>query len=99
MTPKPKVVTNQSKDPFERGLRAKKVIGVTQESDQLFYSIEFLNQSEAELVSGRVARAQCPQLVIAFLQSKLVFNRKSGRKETLENYRPLQSKEFSLFKK
>lgn len=103
--PRPKRATPQKKettppkrrgDGFARGLKPKKVVGVTREAGQLFYSVEWAGQKEAELVAGRVAREKCPQLVIQFLQSKLRFNRKRPR-EPLENYRPLASKKFSLF--
>ena len=96
-TPTTTTTTSAKKgDGFARGLKPKKVVGVTQEAGQLYYSVEWVGQKEAELVASKVARVKCPQLVIQFLQSKLRFNRKRP-KEPLENYRPLASKKFSLF--
>ena len=95
-TPKTTPKASPKGDGFSRGLKPKKVVGVSEEKGQLFYTIEWVGEKEASLVASKVAKVKCPQLVIQFLQSKLTFNRKRPR-EPLENYRPIASKAFSLF--
>lgn len=91
----------QERDGFARGLKPLRVTGVTTgppvNGSQLYYTIEFKGEKETQLHHTRVASDECPQLVIAFLQSKLTFNRRGGAREPLENYRPTTSKNFSLF--
>ncbi|CAG2117130.1 unnamed protein product [Medioppia subpectinata] len=93
----PKTPKRGASDGWSRGLKAKRVVGVAEKEGQLVYSVEFVGETTAEEVAATVARDKCPQLVIAFLQSKLVIQRK-GPKLPLESYRPLASKQFSIFR-
>jgi hypothetical protein len=83
---------------FARGLKPKKVLNVTEKEGEIYYTIEWFNSSEVDLIASKIAKQKCPQLVIEFLQSKLTFNRKPGQQRPpLESYRPTTSKNFSLF--
>ncbi|CAG2180239.1 unnamed protein product, partial [Oppiella nova] len=96
MTPKA-AAKAKGGDGWTRGLKAKRVVGVSERDGQIMYCVEWVGAEAAEEVPSVVAREKCPQLVIAFLQSKLVIQRK-GPKLPLESYRPLASKQFSIFK-
>ena len=60
---------------FDRGLVAERVIGITVNSrNHLMYLVKWCNNAGAELISANIVNVRCPQLVIAFYQSKISWN-------------------------
>ena len=62
---------------FDRGLIPQKVVGVTSNSrNELLYLVKWKDHGGAELIEASVVNEACPQLVIAFYESKISWHKK-----------------------
>lgn len=62
---------------FDRGLIPEKVMGITSNSrNDLLYLIKWKDHGGAELIDSSIVNNKCPQLVIAFYQSKILWNKR-----------------------
>lgn len=62
---------------FDRGLIPEKVMGITSNSrNDLLYLIKWKDHGGAELIDSSIVNIKCPQLVIAFYQSKISWNKR-----------------------
>jgi hypothetical protein len=62
---------------FDRGLIPEKVMGITSNSrNDLLYLVKWKDHGGAELIDSSIVNIKCPQLVIAFYQSKISWNKK-----------------------
>ena len=58
---------------FDKGLKAEKVLGVTQNKDILYLLIKWKGINGCELVPNYVANVKCPQKVIQFYEQNIKF--------------------------
>ncbi|XP_002136312.2 chromobox protein homolog 5-like [Drosophila pseudoobscura] len=64
-------------DPFERGLEPAKILGASvNSSGQLTFLMKWKGIDSLDKVSAKVAHIKCPQLVIAFYEERVVFEKK-----------------------
>jgi len=60
--------------PFERGLKAESILGITDSSGELMFLIKFEGVEEPDLVSAREANVRIPQTVIKFYEAHLAWS-------------------------
>lgn len=63
---------------FDRGLKPDKIIGAIKESGELMLTMMWKNCEEPELVPASEANVRCPQLVISFYESKILWSGKTS---------------------
>lgn len=52
-------------------LEPEKIIGATSHDGQVMYLIKWKNMNKADLISSKIAKIACPQIVLAFLEERL----------------------------
>lgn len=59
---------------MDSGLEPEKIIGATRVNQQLFFLLKWKNMSKADLISAKVAKVACPQIVIGFFEERLTWD-------------------------
>ncbi|EDW39691.1 GL15653 [Drosophila persimilis] len=66
-------------EPFERGLEPAKILGANvNSSGQITFLMKWKGIDSPDMVSAKVAHIKCPQLVIAFYEERVVFEKKDN---------------------
>lgn len=67
------------KSGFVRGLVAEEILGASDFNGQLMFLVRYKDLEHGELVQATEANVKCPQLVIKFYESRLVWNDESNK--------------------
>lgn len=65
--------STDGKSGFDLGYQPEKIIGAMDQDGELLFLIQWKNRNKAQLVSSKIARKHCPQLVIDFYESRLTW--------------------------
>lgn len=65
--------STDGKSGFDLGYQPEKIIGAMDQDGELLFLIQWKNRNKAQLVSSKMARKHCPQLVIDFYESRLTW--------------------------
>lgn len=65
--------SNDGKTGFDLGYTPEKIIGAMDQNGELLFLIQWKNRNKAQLVASKLARKNCPQLVIDFYESRLTW--------------------------
>ncbi|RWR98762.1 heterochromatin protein 1J-like protein [Dinothrombium tinctorium] len=65
---------------FDRGWTAKEILAATVRDGRHEFLITWNNQNKVEAIPASIANEKCPQLVIAFYESRLTWKEPTHKK-------------------
>lgn len=80
----PKEAGGDSFKTDEGHLEPEKIIGATSQDGQVMYLIKWKNMNKADLISSKIAKIACPQIVLAFLEERLKWDDLSSPSKTAQ---------------
>lgn len=63
---------------FESGMEPEKILGATMHSGDLMFLMKWKNMSKADLITSKICKIACPQVVIEFFEDKLKWDDADG---------------------